>query len=77
MSVARTRLITCVFQDRLCNSLQDFCTDIITIETADHARLQLQLSYNWHFDVDTANLEDAAKLFSVPDFVGDLCKGLT
>ena len=25
----------------------DFCTDIITIETADHARLQLQLSYNW------------------------------
>lgn len=26
----------------------DFCTDIITIETADHARLQLQLSYNWY-----------------------------
>lgn len=25
----------------------DFCTDVITIETADHARLQLQLSYNW------------------------------
>ena len=25
----------------------DFCTDIITIETANHARLQLQLSYNW------------------------------
>lgn len=25
----------------------DFFTDIITIETADHARLQLQLSYNW------------------------------
>ena len=25
----------------------DFCTDIITIETSDHARLQLQLSYNW------------------------------
>lgn len=25
----------------------DFCTDIITIETADHARLQLQLAYNW------------------------------
>ena len=29
----------------------DFCTDIITVETSDHARLQLQLSYNWHFDV--------------------------
>ena len=26
----------------------DFCTDIITIETSDHARLQLQLSYNWY-----------------------------
>ncbi len=25
----------------------DFCTDILTIETADHARLSLQLSYNW------------------------------
>lgn len=54
----------------------DFCTDIITIETADHARLQLQLSYNWHFKIaDPANQDEAAKLFSVPDFVGDLCKG--
>ncbi len=26
----------------------DFCTDIITVETADHARLSLQLSYNWY-----------------------------
>jgi major vault protein len=25
----------------------DFATDIITVETADHARLSLQLSYNW------------------------------
>ena len=24
----------------------EFCTDIITIETADHAHLQLQLSYS-------------------------------
>ena len=28
----------------------DFCTDIITVETADHARLSLQLSYNWYVD---------------------------
>jgi len=54
----------------------DFCTDIITIETADHARLQLQLSYNWRFEVDTSKTEDATKLFSVPDFVGDLCKAV-
>ncbi|CAJ1076490.1 major vault protein [Xyrichtys novacula] len=55
----------------------DFCTDIITIETADHARLQLQLSYNWHFDIKSpAEPADAAALFSVPDFVGDACKAI-
>uniref|UniRef100_A0A667XZ17 Major vault protein n=1 Tax=Myripristis murdjan TaxID=586833 RepID=A0A667XZ17_9TELE len=55
----------------------DFFTDIITIETADHARLQLQLSYNWHFDVKTrADAAQAASLFSVPDFVGDACKAI-
>jgi major vault protein len=30
----------------------DFSTDIITVETANHARLKLQLSYNWHFAID-------------------------
>ena len=25
----------------------DFCTDIVTMEMADHAHLQLQLLYNW------------------------------
>ncbi|KAK2176645.1 hypothetical protein NP493_650g01129 [Ridgeia piscesae] len=56
----------------------DFCTDVITVETADHARLQLQLSYNWHFDtvgIGKSN-EAAAQLFSVPDFVGDACKAI-
>lgn len=55
----------------------DFCTDIIVIETADHARLQLQLSYNWHFEIpDKDNPNEGAKLFSVPDFVGDACKAV-
>uniref|UniRef100_A0A8C4PY80 Major vault protein n=1 Tax=Eptatretus burgeri TaxID=7764 RepID=A0A8C4PY80_EPTBU len=55
----------------------DFCSDIITVETADHARLQLQLSFNWHFDIsDKAGPEEAARLFSVPDFVGDFCKAI-
>eukprot|EP00039_Didymoeca_costata_P027759 m.19130 g.19130 ORF g.19130 m.19130 type:complete len:865 (-) comp6493_c0_seq1:72-2666(-) len=54
----------------------DFCTDIITIETADHARLQIQLSYNWHFEVDKSDVKAAAKLFSVPDFIGDMCKAV-
>ena len=54
----------------------DFCTDKITIETSDHARLELQLSYNWHFDVNKESSEEASKLFSVPDFVGDACKAI-
>jgi len=29
----------------------DFCTDVIVVETSDHARLQLQLSYNWFVTV--------------------------
>ncbi|KAM5227360.1 major vault protein [Ctenodactylus gundi] len=55
----------------------DFFTDVITIETADHARLQLQLAYNWHFEISNRNdPQEAAKLFSVPDFVGDACKAI-
>jgi len=52
----------------------DFSTDIITVETLDHARLELQLSYNWQFEVDKTDPTSAAKLFAVPDFVGDICK---
>ncbi|XP_018414641.1 PREDICTED: major vault protein isoform X3 [Nanorana parkeri] len=55
----------------------DFCTDLINIETADHARLQIQLSYNWHFEVnDKTDSADASNIFSVPDFVGDACKAI-
>ncbi|GFO30231.1 major vault protein [Plakobranchus ocellatus] len=54
----------------------DFATDIITVETADHARLSLQLAYNWHFDVSDKSPEASAKLFSVPDFIGDSCKAI-
>ena len=56
----------------------DFMTDIVTVETSDHARLSLQLAYNWYFDVDKtgADEEGAVKIFSVPDFVGDACKSI-
>ncbi|NXW10924.1 MVP protein, partial [Fregetta grallaria] len=53
----------------------DFCADIVTIETADHARLQLQLAYNWHFEVPE-DPKAPPPLFSIPDFVGDACKAL-
>jgi len=54
----------------------DFMTDIVIVETADHARLSLKLSYNWHFEVEKTNESDSAKLFQVPDFVGDACKAI-
>lgn len=55
----------------------DFATDIIVVETADHARLSLQLSYNWHFDLTVGKTaEEASKIFSVPDFTGDSCKAI-
>jgi major vault protein len=54
----------------------DFMTDIVTVETSDHARLSLTLSYNWHFEVKRDNAESASKIFSVPDFVGDACKAI-
>ena len=51
----------------------DFMTDVVIVETSDHARLSLKLSYNWHFELDPDHPE---KLFSVPDFVGDACKAI-
>lgn len=54
----------------------DFMTDMFAVETLDHARLQLRLSYNWYFDLDRNNQEEAAKLFQVPDFVDTACKAI-
>ena len=54
----------------------DFTKDIVTLETSDHARLSLHVAYNWHFDVSKKTPDENAKLFGVPDFVGDSCKAL-
>jgi len=54
----------------------DFMTDIITVETSDHARLSLQLAYNWNFDVKIGDEVAGAKVFNVPDFVGDACNAI-
>lgn len=53
-----------------------FTTDVVVVETADHARLSLKLSYNWFFQVDKTSQESAAQLFSVPDFIGDFGKAI-
>jgi len=54
----------------------DFMTDIVIVETSDHARLSLKLSYNWRFEVDRSSKADGEKIFQVPDFVGDSCKAI-
>merc|ERR1711907_258773 len=53
----------------------DFMTDIIVVETSDHARLKLQLAYNWHFLVPE-DPELKSSIFNVRDFVGDACKAI-
>jgi len=54
----------------------DFMTDVVTVETCDHARLSLQLAYNWHFDVDRSQPQEVGKIFNVRDFVGDAAKAM-
>jgi len=54
----------------------DFMTDVVVVETSDHARLSLKLSYNWHFELDRTNDSESSQLFQVPDFVGDACKAI-
>jgi len=54
----------------------DFMTDVVVVETSDHARLSLKLSYNWYFDYDRNDESKSAAIFSVPDFVGDACKAV-
>lgn len=51
-------------------------TDIVEVETSDHAKLSLQLCYNWHFEIDEESDEDKRKLFQVQDFVGNCCKNI-
>lgn len=51
----------------------DFFTDIFHVETSDHARLELQLSYNWYFKVDQKEDNEKIRIFNVKDFVGDAC----
>lgn len=53
----------------------DFMTDILEVESSDHARLRLQLSYNWYFESEDTT-ESYGKMFEVRDFVGDACKAI-
>lgn len=48
-------------------------TDVVHVETRDHAQLALQLCYDWYFDITHGDTEKAKRCFSVNDFVGDCC----
>jgi major vault protein len=54
----------------------DFFSDIFQVETSDHARLKLQLSYNWEFVFERDNRDSAIRIFNVKDFVGDACSAI-
>jgi len=65
-----------VIQSLYLNLGPDFMTEQVVVETLDHARLALTLSYSWEFDVNREDPVSANKLFKVKDFVGDACKTL-
>jgi len=54
----------------------DYLSDTIEVETSDHAKLNLKLTYSWQFIFDKNSEEDLEKLFQVHDFVGDACKSI-
>lgn len=54
----------------------DFITDIIEVETSDHARLKIKIAMNNFFEVDRGNDESEQAIFSVPDYIGNACKSV-
>lgn len=50
-----------------------FSTDEFDVETVDHTRLKLRISYNWLFDIIKGQNEEALKIFTIRDFIGDMC----
>merc|ERR1711935_53312 len=50
----------------------DFTSDLLEVETSDHCRMNIALSYNWHFDVER-NEAGGRKVFAIKDFIGDMC----
>ncbi|XP_077992028.1 major vault protein-like isoform X2 [Glandiceps talaboti] len=52
----------------------DFITDIIEVETSDHARLSIKIAFNNTFEFKMGDPKEEQKIFSVPDFIGFACK---
>jgi major vault protein len=54
----------------------DFMRDVVLVETSDHARLNITLTYNWQFKYIKDDQDSCKRLFQVKDFIGDACKSL-
>lgn len=57
----------------------EIISDFVEVETSDHAKIELDLSYKWHFEYNREKPSDPEnlKLFSVGDFVGDVSKSIS
>jgi major vault protein len=53
-----------------------FSTDKFTVETIDHTKLELVVSYDWIFDIKHLDENSALKIFTIRDFIGDMVKTL-
>lgn len=54
----------------------DYISDTIEVETSDHAKLLLRITYSWEFVFDKTKEDEVQRLFHVKDFVGDCCKSI-
>jgi len=54
----------------------DYITDVIEVETLDHARLRIKYAANNKFDYTVGDLASETKLFSVPDYIGFACRNI-
>jgi major vault protein len=54
----------------------DFITDLFEVETSDHARLVIKIAMNNFFDFDREDPGAIQAIFSVPDFIGFVCKNI-
>jgi len=50
-----------------------FSTDEFDVETVDHTRLKLRIAYNWKFNLKKDDQVNGLKIFTIRDFIGDLC----
>lgn len=53
-----------------------FSSDQFIVETIDHTKLSLKVSYDWIFDIKSGDIESALKIFKIRDFIGDMVKTL-